>query len=179
MITGAEKPDTGSIVLGETVKLAAVNQTREGLPNDKTVFEAISGGLDILQVGKFEMSSRAYLGRFNFKGGDQQKTVGADVCIWRQRSLRAATCCFLTNRPTTLTSKRCALSKKRFLSLRAALLLRLTTVGSLTASPHISLRLKATVRSCSLTATTTSTKPTSERDSAKKPRVRTACASSL
>ena len=75
MITGAEKPDTGSIVLGETVKLAAVNQTREGLPNDKTVFEAISGGLDILQVGKFEMSSRAYLGRFNFKGGDQQKTV--------------------------------------------------------------------------------------------------------
>lgn len=76
MITGAEKPDTGSIVLGETVKLAAVNQTREGLPNDKTVFEAISGGLDILQVGKFEMSSRAYLGRFNFKGGDQQKTVG-------------------------------------------------------------------------------------------------------
>lgn len=76
MITGAEKPDTGSIVLGETVKLAAVNQTREGLPNDKTVFETISGGLDILQVGKFEMSSRAYLGRFNFKGGDQQKTVG-------------------------------------------------------------------------------------------------------
>ena len=76
MITGAEKPDSGSIVLGDTVKLAAVNQTREGLPNDKTVFDAISGGLDILQVGKFEMSSRAYLGRFNFKGGDQQKIVG-------------------------------------------------------------------------------------------------------
>lgn len=76
MITGKEQPDTGSIVLGDTVKIAAVDQTREGLPNDKTVFEAISGGLDILQVGKFEMSSRAYLGRFNFKGGDQQKTVG-------------------------------------------------------------------------------------------------------
>lgn len=76
MITGAEQPDSGSIVLGDTVKIAAVNQTREGLPNDKTVFEAISGGLDILQVGKFEMSSRAYLGRFNFKGGDQQKIVG-------------------------------------------------------------------------------------------------------
>ena len=76
MITGKEKPDSGSIVLGDTVKIAAVDQTREGLPNDKTVFEAISGGLDILQVGKFEMSSRAYLGRFNFKGGDQQKTVG-------------------------------------------------------------------------------------------------------
>ena len=76
MITEKEQPDSGSIVLGDTVKIAAVDQTREGLPNDKTVFEAISGGLDILQVGKFEMSSRAYLGRFNFKGGDQQKTVG-------------------------------------------------------------------------------------------------------
>ncbi len=76
MITGKDQPDSGSIVLGDTVKIAAVDQTREGLPNDKTVFEAISGGLDILQVGKFEMSSRAYLGRFNFKGGDQQKTVG-------------------------------------------------------------------------------------------------------
>ena len=76
MITGKGQPDSGSIVIGDTVKIAAVNQTREGLPNDKTVFEAISGGLDILQVGKFEMSSRAYLGRFNFKGGDQQKTVG-------------------------------------------------------------------------------------------------------
>lgn len=76
MITGKEQPDSGSIVIGDTVKIAAVDQMREGLPNDKTVFEAISGGLDILQVGKFEMSSRAYLGRFNFKGGDQQKTVG-------------------------------------------------------------------------------------------------------
>lgn len=76
MITGKEQPDSGSIVIGDTVKIASVDQTREGLPNDKTVFEAISGGLDILQVGKFEMSSRAYLGRFNFKGGDQQKTVG-------------------------------------------------------------------------------------------------------
>ena len=76
MITGKEQPDSGSIVIGDTVKIAAVDQTREGLPNDKTVFEAISGGLDILHVGKFEMSSRAYLGRFNFKGGDQQKTVG-------------------------------------------------------------------------------------------------------
>lgn len=76
MITGKETPDSGSIVLGETVRLAAVDQMRDGLPNDKTVFEAISGGLDIVQVGKFEMPSRAYLGRFNFKGGDQQKNVG-------------------------------------------------------------------------------------------------------
>ena len=63
-------------MLGSTFTFFAFVQTCELSPNDKTVFEAISGGLDILQVGKFEMSSRAYLGRFNFKGGDQQKTVG-------------------------------------------------------------------------------------------------------
>ena len=77
MITGKEKPDRGEIVVGSTVKLAVVDQTRESLPNDKTAWEAISGGQDILSVGKFEMPSRAYLGRFNFKGADQQKNVGA------------------------------------------------------------------------------------------------------
>jgi len=77
MITGAEKPDKGEIVIGHTAQLAVVDQTRESLPNDKTAWEAISGGLDILQVGRFEMPSRAYLGRFNFKGQDQQKMVGA------------------------------------------------------------------------------------------------------
>ena len=76
LITGKEKPDKGEIAIGPTARLAVVDQTRESLPNDKTVWEAISGGLDILQVGKFEMPSRAYLGRFNFKGGDQQKIVG-------------------------------------------------------------------------------------------------------
>ncbi len=76
MITGAEKPDSGEIVIGSTVQLAVVDQTRESLPNDRTVWEAISGGLDILNVGRFEMPSRAYLGRFNFKGADQQKMVG-------------------------------------------------------------------------------------------------------
>ena len=76
MITGQEKPDSGAIVMGPSVQVASVDQSRESLPNDKTVWEAISGGLDILQVGKFEMPSRAYLGRFNFKGGDQQKIVG-------------------------------------------------------------------------------------------------------
>lgn len=76
MLQGKEQPDSGKIIIGPTVKLAAVDQTREGLDNDKTVFEAISGGLDMLSVGKFEMPSRAYIGRFNFKGGDQQKIVG-------------------------------------------------------------------------------------------------------
>ncbi|HVO88903.1 MAG TPA: energy-dependent translational throttle protein EttA [Casimicrobiaceae bacterium] len=77
MITGKEKPDSGEIVIGHTAQLAVVDQSREALPNDKTAWEAISGGLDILQVGRFEMPSRAYLGRFNFKGPDQQKRVGA------------------------------------------------------------------------------------------------------
>jgi energy-dependent translational throttle protein EttA len=76
MIFGKEKPDSGEIVIGSTVKLAMVDQSRESLPDDKTAWEAISGGLDIINVGKFEMPSRAYLGRFNFKGQDQQKKVG-------------------------------------------------------------------------------------------------------
>ncbi|EHY30690.1 MAG: energy-dependent translational throttle protein EttA [Sutterella parvirubra] len=76
MITGKEQPDSGEINIGPTVRIAAVDQMRDSLPNDKTAFEAISEGNDILTVGKFQMSSRAYLGRFNFKGGDQQKLVG-------------------------------------------------------------------------------------------------------
>lgn len=76
MVDGKEKPDSGEIVLGDTVQLAAVAQLRDSLPNDKTVFDAIADGQDILQVGKFSMPARAYLGRFNFKGGDQQKLVG-------------------------------------------------------------------------------------------------------
>ncbi len=76
MILGKEQPDTGAINIGPTVKISAVDQMRDSLPNDKTAWEAVSDGQDILQVGKFSMPSRAYLGRFNFKGGDQQKLVG-------------------------------------------------------------------------------------------------------
>ena len=76
MIAGRDKPDSGEITIGATVKLALVEQSREALANDQTVFDFISGGADVLKVGKFEMPSRAYLGRFNFKGADQQKRVG-------------------------------------------------------------------------------------------------------
>ncbi|MCB1929406.1 MAG: energy-dependent translational throttle protein EttA [Rhodocyclaceae bacterium] len=76
MIQGREQPDSGAIEIGPTVKMAAVDQSREGLADDKTVFEAIADGADVLTVGRFEMPSRAYIGRFNFKGGDQQKIVG-------------------------------------------------------------------------------------------------------
>ena len=76
MITGKEKADRGKIVIGPTVKMAHVDQSREALEADKTVWEFISAGADILTVGKFEMPSRAYLGRFNIKGADQQKKLG-------------------------------------------------------------------------------------------------------
>ena len=76
MIAGQEQPDSGEVKIGQTVQMAFVEQSREGLDGEKTVFEDVSNGADILSVGRFEMPSRAYLGRFNFKGGDQQKKVG-------------------------------------------------------------------------------------------------------
>jgi len=76
MITGREQPDSGSVKIGQTVHIAHIDQSREGLDNDKTVFDAIAEGRDILQVGKYETPARAYIGRFNFKGADQQKIVG-------------------------------------------------------------------------------------------------------
>jgi ATPase subunit of ABC transporter with duplicated ATPase domains len=76
MITGQETPDSGSITVGETVDLGYVDQSRDALGSDKTVWEEISGGNDIIKIGKYEMNSRAYCGAFNFKGGDQQQKVG-------------------------------------------------------------------------------------------------------
>ncbi|MBX9936167.1 energy-dependent translational throttle protein EttA [Giesbergeria anulus] len=76
LLAGKEQPDSGEVVVGATVKMAFVDQHRDVLENEKTVWEDVSGGLDILNVGKFQMASRAYCGRFNFNGGDQQKKVG-------------------------------------------------------------------------------------------------------
>ena len=76
MITGAEKPDKGEVVVGHTVKVAYVDQSRDALEGDKNVWQAVSGGSDIITIGKVEIQSRAYIGRFNFKGSDQQKLVG-------------------------------------------------------------------------------------------------------
>ncbi|SPR98406.1 energy-dependent translational throttle protein EttA [Cupriavidus taiwanensis] len=76
MLTGKEQPDSGEIKIGPTVKMAFVDQSRDALDGTKTVFEEISGGADVLTVGRYETPSRAYIGRFNFKGGDQQKQVG-------------------------------------------------------------------------------------------------------
>ena len=76
MITGKEQPDSGEVVVGQTARVSLVDQNRDELANSKTVFDDVSGGADMLSVGRFEMPSRAYLGRFNFKGSDQQKIVG-------------------------------------------------------------------------------------------------------
>ncbi|MYM73418.1 energy-dependent translational throttle protein EttA [Duganella sp. FT109W] len=76
MIAGLDQPDSGEVVIGQTARVSLVDQNRDKLQDAKTVFEDVSGGADILSVGRFEMPSRAYLGRFNFKGGDQQKIVG-------------------------------------------------------------------------------------------------------
>ncbi len=99
LITGKEKPDSGEVKIGTTVKIAHVDQARDSLQNDKTVFDAISGGNDILTVGKYETPARAYIGRFNFKGGDQAEdrrpalrrrarppAPGADADLRRQRA---------------------------------------------------------------------------------------------
>ena len=76
MITGKEQPDSGEVVIGKTAHVSIVDQNRDSLADNKSVFEDVSGGADMLTVGRFEMPSRAYLGRFNFKGSDQQKQVG-------------------------------------------------------------------------------------------------------
>ena len=76
MLRGTEKPDAGTIEVGPTVKFAYVDQSRDDLAANKSVWEDVSGGFDVLTVGKFQMPSRAYLGRFNFRGADQQKIVG-------------------------------------------------------------------------------------------------------
>jgi sulfate-transporting ATPase len=76
MIAGQDTPDSGEVKIGQTVKIAFVDQSRDSLPDAKTVFDSIADGEDLLTVGRFEMPARAYLGRFNFKGADQGKQVG-------------------------------------------------------------------------------------------------------
>jgi ATP-binding cassette ChvD family protein len=76
MITGVQQPDAGTLRLGDTVEVAAVDQSRDALDDEKTVWEEISDGLDLIKVGNYETSSRAYVGRFNFRGQDQQKKIG-------------------------------------------------------------------------------------------------------
>ncbi len=185
MIAGTEKPDAGTIEIGPTVKLAVVDQSREALDDEKTAFEEIGGGNDLLMVGRFEMPARAYLGRFNFKGGDQQK-AGGNAFRRRTRpspsredavARRGQSCCS-TNRPTTSTSRRCVRSKTRSPSSPAACWSSATIVGSSTGSRRTSSRSKTRAAWSSTRATIRSTRPTSANASATKPRGRTASATS-
>lgn len=113
MISGQEQPDSGTITLGETVKLASVDQFRDSMDNSKTVWEEVSGGLDIMKIGNTEMPSRAYVTALTLKGLIRvnalvnSPAVSAVVCIWRSCCKLAATCCCSTNRPTTWISKPC------------------------------------------------------------------------
>ena len=113
MLMGKETPDSGSIEIGDTVQLACVDQSRDDLDGSKTVFQQISDGSDQIRIGNYEIPSRTYVGRFNFKGGDQQKFV-KDLSGGERGRLhlaltlkRAATSCCSTNRPTTSTLKPC------------------------------------------------------------------------
>jgi len=164
MIAGREKPDSGEVIIGHTAQLAVVDQTRESLPNDKTAWEAISGGLDILTVGRFEMPSRAYLGRFNFKGPDQQKNVGQLSGGERGR--------------LHLASRRCVRSRMRYRNSRAVRSSSRTIAGSSTALRRTSSPPRTIRSGCSSRATTRNTRPTSASGSARKARGRIGRASS-
>lgn len=142
MISGQEQPDSGTITLGETVKLASVDQFRDSMDNSKTVWEEVSGGLDIMKIGNTEMPSRAYVGRFNFKGVDQGKRVGELSGGERGRLhlaklLQVGGNMLLLDEPTNdPISKPCARWKTPCWSSRAVRWLSRTTVGSSTVSPR-------------------------------------------
>ena len=112
MIVGQEEPDAGALRLGETVQLAYVDQSRDALDAEKSVWEEISEGYDQIKVGSEEMNSRAYTSGFNFKGSDQQRRSGPSraasetASTWRSSFAPAATSCCSTSRPTTSTSTR-------------------------------------------------------------------------
>ncbi len=166
MMSGQEQPDSGTITLGETVKLASVDQFRDAMDNSKTVWEEVSGGLDIMKIGNTEMPSRAYVGRFNFKGVDQGKRVGElsggerGRLHWRNCCRSAVTSCCSMNQPTTRISKPCARWKTPCWSSRAARWLSRTTAGSLTVLPPTFWITRMKVRLSSSKVTLPSTKST-------------------
>ncbi len=166
MITGQDKPDKGTIKIGESVQLGYVDQSRDALDGKKTVWEEISNGQDVILLGKKEVNSRAYCSLFNFKGADQQKKVGTLSGGERNRvhlakMLRAgANLCCSTNRPTTSTSIRCARWKRRWRISPAAPSSSATIAGSSTASPRTSWPSKATAMSNGSRATSRTTRPT-------------------
>ena len=184
MIEGREQPDSGEIKIGPTVRLAAVDQMRDSLPNDKTVFQAVSDGQDILQVGKFSMQSRAYLGRFNFKGGDQQKLVGALSGGERGRlhlakTLLAGGNVLLLDEPSNDLDVETLRALEEALLEFAGCAMVTSHDRSLIVSRRTSSRLRVIRKWSSSTATTTNMRPISAVVSAMKLPSPSVCASSL
>ena len=160
MLVGQETPDTGTLEIGETVKLAYVEQMRESLEDNHSVWQSIRGGKENVKLGDLEMNSRAYVARFNFSGSDQQQLVGFAFrrptqprATSRGCSPPSSTCCCSTNRPTTWTSTRSARWRRRWRTSRAARSSSATTAGSSTASRRTSSPSRATARSGSSRAT--------------------------
>jgi ATP-binding cassette ChvD family protein len=142
MITQQEQPDKGKITVADSVQLGYVDQSRDALNPNKTVWEEISEGAEVIYLGKKEINSRAYCGAFNFKGGDH-----AIACIWPKCSSAAPTFCCSTNRPTISTSTRCARLKTRCWTSPAARWSSAMIASSSTASPRTCWRSRATAMS--------------------------------
>lgn len=180
ILTGKETPDSGTVEIGSTVRLGYVDQSRDHLDPKKNVWEEISDGLDYMKVNGQDMSTRAYVGAFNFKGADQQKNVGklsgvnATASTWPRCSSRAATCCCSTSRPMISTSKRWPPWKTRLRTSRAAPWSSATTASSSTASPPTFWRSRATAMSNGSKATSRLTRKTSAAVWATRPTVRRA-----
>ena len=166
MMSGQEQPDSGTITLGETVKLASVDQFRDAMDNNKTVWEEASGGVDIMKIGNTEMPSRAYVGRFNFQGVDQGKRVGELSGGERGRLhlaklLQVGGNVLLLDEPTNdLDIETRARWKTPCWSSRAARWLSRTTAGSLTVLPPTFWITRMKVRLSSSKVTLPSTKST-------------------
>ncbi len=184
MLTGKEQPDSGTIKIGPTVKLAYVDQSRDALEAGKTVFEEISGGADVLTVGKYETPSRAYIGRFNFKGGDQQKIVG-NLSGGERGRLHLAKTLIAGGNLLLLDEPSNDLDVETLRALEDALL---EFAGCVMVISHDrwfldriatqSSRSRASRRWCSSTATIRNTRPTSASASARKAPSPSGCATS-
>lgn len=168
MMSGQEQPDSGTITLGETVKLASVDQFRDAMDNSKTVWEEVSGGLDIMKIGNTEMPSRAAptWAALTSKASTRVNAlascpaVNVVVCTWRNCCRSAVTSCCSMNQPTTWISKPCARWKTPCWSSRAARWLSRTTAGSLTVLPPTFWITRMKVRLSSSKVTLPSTKST-------------------
>jgi len=178
MIVGEEAPDAGTLRVGPTVRLAYVDQTREALDPTRTVWEEISGGEEVLDLGGRRVASRAYVAAFNFRGPDQQKRVGDLSGGERNRLHLAPTCCCSTSRRTTWTSTPCAPWKTPSSSSPGACSSSATTGGSSTGSRRTSWPSKTRGAWSGARATTATTRPTGGGAWAPRPTGPTACATS-